>query len=80
MKILKQGKSKEEVDRIIKRVRQFECLTCGCVFEADDTEYKYQFCQREGDEWWECECPNCGTRTSKSIPARARNADNNNYS
>lgn len=80
MKILKQGKSKEEVDRIIKRVRQFECLTCGCVFEADNTEYKYQFCQREGDEWWECECPNCGARTSKSIPARARNADNNNYS
>ena len=57
MKILKQGKSKEEVDRIIKRVRQFECPICGCVFEADDTEYKYQFCQREAEEWWECNAP-----------------------
>lgn len=53
MKILKQGKSKEEIDRIIKRVRQFECSICGCVFEANDTEYKYQFSQREGTEWWE---------------------------
>ena len=38
MKILKQGKSKEEVDRIIKRVRQFECSICGCVFEADGVQ------------------------------------------
>ena len=70
MKILKQGKSKEEVDRIIKRVRQFKCLTCGCVFEADDAEYKYRFYQREGAEWWECKCPNCGKLTNKSIPTR----------
>lgn len=59
MKILKQGKSKEEVERIFKQVRQFECPTCGCVFEADKTEYKYHCCQKEGD-WWECNCPNCG--------------------
>ena len=70
MKILKQGKSKEEVARIIKQVRQFECSTCGCVFEADNTEYKYQFCQREAEEWWECECPNCGKLTRKSIATR----------
>ena len=36
MKILKQGKSKEDVDRIIKQVRQFECFICGCVFETDN--------------------------------------------
>ena len=40
------------------------------VFEADNTEYKYQFSQREGTEWWECKCPNCGKLTNKSIPTR----------
>lgn len=66
MKILKQGKSKEKVDRIIKQVRQFECSICGCVFEADNTEYKYQFSHK----WLECKCPNCGKLTNKSIPTR----------
>ena len=70
MKILKQGKSKEEIDRITKHVRQFEWPTCGCVFEVDNTEYKYQFCQREAEEWLECECPNCGKLTRKSIATR----------
>lgn len=72
MKIIKQGKSKEEVDRIIKRVRQFECSICGCVFEADDTEYKYRFYQIDATEWWECKCPNCGKLTNKSIPTRGQ--------
>ena len=72
MKIIKQGKSQDEVNRIIKQVRQFECSICGCVFEADDTEYKYQFSQREGTEWWECKCPNCGKLTNKSIPTRQK--------
>ena len=48
------------------------CSICGCVFEADDTEYKYQFCQREAEEWWECKCPNCGKLTNKSIPTRQK--------
>lgn len=68
MKIIKQGKSKEEIDRITKQVRQFECPTCGCVFEADNTEYKYHFGQGAG--LWECDCPNCGMLTTKSIPTR----------
>ena len=66
MKIIKQGKSKEEVDRIINRVIQFECPICDCVFEADDTEYEYQF----NPKWWVCKCPNCGKLTHKSIPTR----------
>lgn len=60
MKILKQGKSKEEIDRITKQVRQFECPVCGCVFEADNTEYKHHYNQREDTKWLECNCPNCG--------------------
>lgn len=64
MKIIKQGKSKEEVGKIIKRVRQFECSICGCIFEADDTEYKHYFDREKRAESWECECPNCGELTT----------------
>ena len=60
MKIIKQGKSKEEIYRITKEVIRFECPLCDCVFEADNTEYKYRLDQREGRERWECNCPNCG--------------------
>lgn len=51
MKIIKQGKSKEEIYRITKEVIQFKCPLCDCVFEADNTEYKYHLDQREGSEW-----------------------------
>lgn len=37
IKIIRQGKSKEELD---KAYRRFECLHCGCIFEAD----KYYVC------------------------------------
>ena len=70
MKIIKQGKSKEEIDRITKRVRQFKCSICDCVFEADNTEYKHQFYQKEATDWWECKCPNCGMVTTESTPTR----------
>lgn len=70
MKIIKQGKSKEEIDRITKQVRRFECPVCGCIFEADNTEYKHEFRQIESAEWWECKCPNCGKLTTKLIPTR----------
>lgn len=38
MKIIKQGKSKEELKAILKKTKCFECKTCGCVFEADYCE------------------------------------------
>ena len=60
MKIIKQGKSKEEIDRITKQVRQFECPVCDCVFEADNTEYKHRFNQSKDTKWLEYNCPNCG--------------------
>lgn len=58
MKIIKQGKSKEEIEAILKNEKQFECATCGCIFSANDDEYRYDqdyiyiFCY--------CKCPNCG--------------------
>lgn len=60
MKILKEGKTKEELERILKHTECFECKTCGCIFEADDDEYEYE------EDWiystYYCICPNCGRR------------------
>ena len=70
MKILKQGLSKEEALRRLRKTRIFECSICGCVWEADNTEYKYQYDQREADEWYECKCPNCERTSQKSQPTR----------
>lgn len=57
MKIIKKGKSKEELEAILKVTKRFECKTCGCVFEADKGEYKYM---DDGiySEYY-CKCPNC---------------------
>jgi hypothetical protein len=63
MKIIKQGKTKEELKIILKKTKCFECKTCGCVFEADDGEYEtvevqiYSYCF--------CKCPNCGQRAKE---------------
>lgn len=54
MKIIKEGNLKTIV---------FKCDKCGCVFEADDTEYK--------EDWRtpkpECECPTCHRITNQTI-------------
>lgn len=36
MKIIKEGKPKEELKVILNKTKRFECKTCGCVFEADN--------------------------------------------
>lgn len=54
MRILKAG----DVERL-KQIKKFECQACGCVFEADITEYRYQYSQREGEGWYEVKCPTC---------------------
>lgn len=54
MKIIKEGDL-----RILHRPLIFECKTCGCVFEADDTEYKHEYSQREMCGWDETHCPMC---------------------
>lgn len=63
MKIIKHGKKPEPLNP----VKRFECPRCGCVFEADDSEYYH------GTEGWGqanchgvevhlyfyCKCPEC---------------------
>lgn len=55
MKIIKEG----DINRL-KKVKLFECMACGCVFEADRTEYVHQYSQRENCDWYEIKCPTCG--------------------
>lgn len=59
MKILKVG----DLRRLDKPIR-FECKACGCIFEADRSEYRHEFSQRENVGWYECECPTCHKWTS----------------
>lgn len=58
MKILKPGTIEQ-----INRVKRFGCLTCGCVFEADNTEYQSNW----NETYYSCECPCCGKYTSYEI-------------
>lgn len=50
MQIIKPGKK-------ISTIRRFECTNCGCVFEADESEYKIVFNYNESHA--RCKCPCC---------------------
>lgn len=52
MKIIEHGRKPGQM------VRRFVCIKCGCVFDANDTEYKYIDAQR--DPYYICACPECG--------------------
>ncbi len=57
MKVIKQGKSKEELKAILNKTKRFECPTCGCIFEADEDEYDVD---NDFYSSFYCKCPNCG--------------------
>lgn len=59
MKIIKQGKTEEELKAILNETKRFECGTCGCVFEADKDEYNHTLSCRNEDVNYFCKCPNC---------------------
>jgi rubredoxin len=63
MKVIKQGKTKEELKAILNATKRFECKTCGCIFEADKGEYKSEDVQRY--TYYYCECPNCSMNASE---------------
>lgn len=58
MKIIKQGKSKEEIEAVLKNEKRFQCATCDCIFFANDDEYRYD--QDYIYTTCYCKCPNCG--------------------
>jgi RNase P subunit RPR2 len=54
LRIIKHG----DVNRL-KQIKRFECKSCGCIFEADNSEYKHEFSQREMCGWYSVQCPTC---------------------
>ena len=54
MKIIKQGKTKEQLKAMLNKTKRFKCRTCECVFEADEGEYIEE---EHGTTY--CVCPNC---------------------
>ena len=54
MKILKAG----DINRI-DNIRHFECKDCGCVFEADKSEY-HQHTDFRNSHYYVIQCPTCG--------------------
>lgn len=58
MKIITHGKYEEP-----KTVEVFRCLTCGCLFEADDSEYKIVV--YENLVIHSCKCPECLNKAYK---------------
>lgn len=63
MKVIKQGKTKEELKAKLKATKRFECKTCGCVFEADEDEYEFEEDYIYSSYY--CKCPNCGQRANE---------------
>ena len=59
MKIIKQGKTKDELKAILNKTKRFECRICGCIFEADEGEYTHNSHQYNETVYY-CKCPNCG--------------------
>lgn len=57
MKIIKRGRKKHFF------VIQFQCHRCGCVFEADDTEYASV--PKNGTYYAICNCPCCNEKLSE---------------
>lgn len=71
MKIIKQGKSKEELKKILRHTVRFTCHTCDCVFEADKNEYSVSsdcgfYTVRT------CVCPNCQSMAFETPTRKGR--------
>ena len=60
MKILKQG----DVNKL-KAIKTFNCSSCGCLFEADNTEYKTV--SNYYEEYNYIKCPCCGGVIYKEV-------------
>lgn len=52
MKIIQQGDMKK-----LHNTKRFTCNNCGCIFEADDTEYHTD--QQYNQEYYYIDCPFC---------------------
>ena len=60
MKIIRQGDKNK-----ILRTKKFDCNFCGCLFEADNTEYKIK--SHYNEEYYYTTCPFCGRQVYKEV-------------
>lgn len=58
MKIIKKG----DLNRM-KVIKTFDCNFCGCLFEADKTEYKVG--SQYNETYYYAVCPFCGRKVYK---------------
>ncbi len=52
MKIIKEGNLKK-----LKKIKRFVCEECGCIFEAE--EYEYKWGSQYNETYYYCTCPCC---------------------
>ena len=52
MKVIKEGNI-----RTLKKVKTFYCKICGCIFEADNSEYKIG--SQYNESYYYIKCPFC---------------------
>ena len=55
MKILREGSQEKLLE-----VKRFICPSCGCIFEADNTEYRIG--SQYNEEFYFVDCPYCSKR------------------
>lgn len=60
MKIIRNGDKNK-----LKQIQTFDCDFCGCLFEADNTEYKIG--SQYNEEYYYIKCPFCGRNVYKEV-------------
>lgn len=58
MKIIKVGNLKK-----VQQIEMFDCDFCGCIFEADNTEYNIG--SQYNETYYYIRCPFCGRNVYK---------------
>lgn len=66
VRIIRPGKSKEELERIDRAPKVFKCRKCDCVFEADKRVYRKEQCGYNMSEYV-CDCSNCGAEAREEV-------------
>lgn len=76
MRIIRDGMPDED-----NKIKEFTCVYCGCVFEANKNEYKYiqRKCGKNDYVYYQCQCPYCGFFV-ESESESSFNDFTNNYS
>lgn len=67
MKVLKEG-DRDRAKLYVYQTRRFECDCCGCVFEADKSEY--ESASQYNDISYFCKCPCCGKTNANEVIMR----------